>query len=462
MVAATAGPRAAPTLSWRQRTLPIGGLALLGVATVLLLRNWDGVWSPVMFGEDGTHLFAHYLEHRAPSSILREYAGYISIAPNALGYAIGALPASWQPRVLTWTALLIATLALAMFAGPRFADLIADGRRRAALCVLAATLPYGNFALDQCTMFSLWHLLFALVLHSVAAPPRGWRASLLHCAWALPGAASHPLSLVLAPAWAARCWSARRRGDAPAQMHFALLLGVTLAYPLLCVTPQPGAAASNGGVLAVLWTTFEQLAVRVGAESMLGLRGRTWLAAEGLQALVWIAAVAPIAALAAGWPKLRPPERRAAAVLLGTVVLLTLATVIGRYDELRAVRDWGHRYTYLQRLLLYGVVVAVLGAALRGAPRRARVACAALLVLHAGHLARRNATYYRTQPARGAQLQRFAGDVERWLADPADPRQEMLYSVGRRRIRVRRPPHQTTGATVRPQRSPAHAVPEGR
>src|SRR5690606_20828477 len=201
--------------------------AVLAVGLVFVLRCAAGYGDPVMINEDWWVLFEDHLWGRDLGCLVRPYAGYVSFGPRLLGWAASFLPAGATCFALAWAAGCIGAVALGWLASPRFAILLPDPRARAFVAVTLAMLPVGNAALLCAAMFSHWHMLFALCLMTVARPPetrRGRACELVVggiCAW------SHPLALLLAPAFAWRAWTAEATAD---RRHYAALTLLVLAY----------------------------------------------------------------------------------------------------------------------------------------------------------------------------------------------------------------------------------------
>ncbi|HVC97567.1 MAG TPA: hypothetical protein VND64_28050, partial [Pirellulales bacterium] len=119
---------------------------------------------PPLFFEDGRELFAYYFEHREPSSILRSYAGYVSLAPNIVGYVGGWLPVRWIPRTYSFCALFANSLACVLFYAKRFRPIVPSDTARATICLFLALMPLGDVAVLTLAMYMLWPLLIVLFL----------------------------------------------------------------------------------------------------------------------------------------------------------------------------------------------------------------------------------------------------------------------------------------------------------
>ena len=134
---------------------------------------------PVLFGEDGTELFAYYLDQRGLGSILRSY-GRIHLFRCELSRMAGRGPCRWQRShgALAVAAVVVSVLSLSLFTSSRFEGLIPRMRDRCVVCVCMTLVPVGSFALMTCTMFVGWHLLLVALLLLFAAPPAAGLAAL--------------------------------------------------------------------------------------------------------------------------------------------------------------------------------------------------------------------------------------------------------------------------------------------
>ena len=396
------------------------------IALIIFWRNLDAFVYPVLFGEDGTRLFAYYLNERGLGSILREYAGYTSFGANLMGWIVGLFPVVAQPHLLAANAAIVATGCLWLFSSKRFTPLLAGGRARCVLCVCLALLPVGNFALMTCTMFVGWHLLLAAFLLLFAeAPTPGWRrraefAFTWLCLW------TNPVSIVLVPIYSWRAW---RETEPGSRRHYAMLGLLALIYQAAFVSHT---VASGGISVETLSVAGQMLMERVLAEPLVGSSGRGELVSNGVPLAILLPGIAIVLFLAGCY---RRTDQRRREFLLGVgwiALVLTGMVVCARFEARGNMVEWGYRYFYVQKLVLYlGVMVAAAGASVRMRP------LLAVFLLHAVTLQLLDPQPYETSVEEGKRVMSFVHDVAEWRADPSSQGESMVYDNGRRRIEVR-------------------------
>lgn len=383
---------------------------VVGVALLLFARSANPLLFPLLSGDAG-NLLMYYAEHRQPGGLLREYAGYVALLPNLLGWVGGALPLPWQPYLWTGVAFAIAVLAHTLPVSRRFAGMLPDARARSLLCVLLAALPLGNYALDTDVAFCTWHLLWIAAFAAIAAPPSTRRGARLECLGLALCLWSNPLCVVLVPAYALR--AARTRGFARA--HFATLTTFALLPLLLVKAPSSNTPAMGDW----LRTTATVLGERVFADALLGTRLRVALAESGASALIWVAAAVVPALCGVAWSRM-PADRRGA-LTLGALLMTAMvgAAVLSRFAHIAAHPEWAQRYVYWPRAFCCSsglVAVATLWPTLGGAVRRLVVGliaggCALQHTANQPH-------FYDTSAVQSRQLLAFLQRAERWRRSP--------------------------------------------
>lgn len=264
------------------------------IAAVHFFRDSASFLLPPLSYEDGRDFFAFFYNHRDPDSILRFYAGYVSLVPNLVGYLAMGLPTSWAPRALAWIPGLFAALACAL---PfwTFRSWMTSPLWRAGTCFTLALLPVGNRLFLSSTAYSLWTLLLILVWLSLTRPPATWRGALLRGSVMAALICSHPLSLALAPVYAyqlgAEGWrGVRTKGpEGPTGVRW---LRVLFPSVLLVVLGLYGAfGIAPGGLespapLSALGLTVQLLLERVVFGTVFG--DAVLLTLRGAGAVAWI------------------------------------------------------------------------------------------------------------------------------------------------------------------------------
>lgn len=402
--------------------------AVLAVGLVFVLRCAAGYGDPVMIGEDWWVLFEDHLWGRDLGCLVRPYAGYVSFGPRLLGWAASFLPAGATCFALAWAAGCIGAVALGWLASPRFAILLPDPRARAFVAVTLAMLPVGNAALLCAAMFSHWHMLFALCLMTVARPPetrRGRACELVVggiCAW------SHPLALLLAPAFAWRAWTAEATAD---RRHYAALTLLVLAYAAFGMDGS-ATMASPGETLkasAGLWTNSVVPALLMTSETHFALQeygvSGWWML---LPPLVLLGGLCRAPALA----QVRVPLL----ALFAAAVLVSVGTAASRWATEQKLLFASPRYVYVPSLLLAAVATI---AALRAAGLRARLVGCVLalhvLALHSHATQRR----YAVRPVSNGRVVAFAHTVKAWAREPGPAGEARRLALPGRAYEVVRP-----------------------
>lgn len=327
-------------------------VAMLLVLVVIVLRDPSVIMAPPAVFEDGRELLEFYQYNRAPAGIFRDYAGYVSLGPNLLGYIFGIQPPWIVVHLLLWAAFLIAAAMLALPAASWVFPGALTQAERAALVTILALAPVGNFAILQMTMYSIWHLLFGLALLSAGARVLTWGPC---SAVILVGAAaltSNPVALVLLPVLLWRAFKAR---VLPERVAFATLFCVGLAYPFFgIVAMPPGGTSLDPGVMLSFGRAFFE---RVVAETLISTELRMAFRYRGLEHIFWLAGIAWLGVLAWTW-RMRGSIQAGlfVPIVLFHIVAVALlaATVYVRGSLLDTA--WSHRYSYVSSLL---VIVAM-------------------------------------------------------------------------------------------------------
>lgn len=399
--------------------MPLRGLLWLAIVAVLVARSSNAFLYPVMWGEDGTELFLYYLDRRAPSAIIHFYQGYVSLLPNLVGWSVAWLPLGVQPYALALAAAFLSAGVFSWLASPRFDWIVAHPARRAALGFVLAVLPFGNFAIDACTMYALWPLLLALLLAALARAPQHVPAAITELALLALCLASNPLSIALLPVWLLRLWHPEIPGEALARPgvargYFAALAVCTVAYPLLLIVPGHTTPVA---VPRVLTDSAGLFVDRVLIEPLLGLNGRLQLA-QLAPALLWPVGIVPVLVWVGAWRRLPQAHRWALAVLLGSATVMTALAVYGRHYKFDKMLVWGQRYTYVPRYASYLALLLCGSVLLRDASRTTRRLLLCAIAAHAAALAHANAFYFRTLDHQGRRLVEFVHRAAAWRSDP--------------------------------------------
>jgi hypothetical protein len=412
-----------------------------GVALVLFAKAPNLYLRPPLFYEDGRDLFSFYFEHRGPESILRSYAGYVSLVPNLIGYCAAWMPLWWLPPTYSFCALFFNSLAFGLFCTNRFRAIVPTDRARAATCLFLAIMPLGDFAVLTFAVYVLWPLLLALLL-MLLVPFGGSATFRLGTVLALAlCVCSHPLCVVALPLFALNCW---RYPDWRERAMNVVLLGVTAAYLTFGTSPQAPADWVAGlrstGIIALERVYLEGL---VGAMRRLAWHGREhwpWLnSCLGALCTTLFCSVLFVAR-----SRIDRKLLEAVITLNYLVWALTFGTVLGRSVTESTLLD-GYlpkRYTFVQEfcwLLALSVTSAKLFSGWVTKPTLRRLALATVFVFASVLCVENRALWnWDSSGPAGQQVRHFMRQVEaaRNLPENARP-VELALERGAWSVRIR-------------------------
>jgi len=209
-------------------------LLSVAIALLLLLKNPDMLLLPPLHAEDGTEMLAYYYCDRDPGRVLRHYNGYVSLVPNAIGYASGGVAIAFAPTLLAVVPFLLAVGCYSLPHGLRLFGNVSPAGTGSAASLLIAALPLGSATLLANTTYSQWNGLLALALLAIAPASRSPIAVSARFLVSATLMWSHPLSVLVLPLFA---FAAVR--DAREQRRAAVasgaLVAVGIAYQLTAV-----------------------------------------------------------------------------------------------------------------------------------------------------------------------------------------------------------------------------------
>ena len=374
---------------------------------------------PPLFFEDGRELFAYYFEHREPSSILRSYAGYVSLAPNIVGYVGGWLPVRWIPRTYSFCALFANSLACVLFYAKRFRPIVPSDTARATICLFLALMPLGDVAVLTLAMYMLWPLLIVLFL-ALLVPFGDGGARRVGTFLALSLCiCSHPLSVVAGPLMIFNCF---RHDDRRERVMNLCLLAVLSGYIVWGTQPKAQIDIATG-IKAAIVAMLDRVCLEglVGAVRRTAWHGAGWPVRN---CLLGFAALGGVASLVVALRSRFDRISLQTLLVLGYVMTgLTLASALSRgWNEFTLAPIVPKRYTFVQEfcwLLGLAVILARLGP--RFVARRAwrRVAVVAVLLLSA-RLSFENKVLWSPDElgVLGQETRNFLREVERVQKDP--------------------------------------------
>ena len=383
-------------------------LAFAAVLAVCFLRDPNAWLAPPLLFEDGRDVFGFFYERRDLAALLRPHAGYLVLLPNCFGWLALAAPTAAAPQLLALFPLLLASAAFAWLARREFRFLEADDHARALFALLLALFPIANDRFLGNAMYAVWSALLLLGFASLAPPPVRAAQALARGLGLGVLIASHALSAVLIPVYAALALAAKHlvgaadasgdRADPSAlaarvrlaRAFYAGLALLGIAYQLFAV---------DRGALAwvapreLAQRTFALLFDRVAFAACFGDAAALWLrGAAGPGAVQGAgAALCAVPALAA-WrlrARLGPQQRAALAVLAWLSLALTASCVLGRGASEELIRSGrADRFFWVQRACFLALFCwGARGLAAERWPRVSRAALALGAVLLALHLA---------------------------------------------------------------------------
>ncbi len=447
-------------------------------------RDPNAWLAPPLLFEDGRDIFGFYYERRDLAALLRPHAGYLVLVPNFFGWLALAVPTTAAPHLIALFPLLLASAAFAWLARREFRTLEADDRARALLACLLALFPIANDRFLGNTMYAVWSALLLLVFASLAPPPARAHLALARGLGMGILIASHALSAVLIPVYAALALAAPRLVEAAgaagggadpaartarirvARGFYAGLALLGIAYQLFGV--DRGALAWVGP-LELTQRTLALLCDRVAFAALFGDAAALWLRRVAGPAAVQLvgAALCALPALAA-WrlrAKLTAQQGGALAVLAWVSLAVTAMCVLGRGASEELIRSGrADRFFWVQRacflvLFAWGLRQAL---ALRWPQLpRAALACVALwLAVQLAFVNRANQHSYRVRVEEGQRVAAFARELarqEQRLGGSRDVRARL--ERGRWSIAIGGAPH-AEGRILEPD-APAGADPPG-
>lgn len=373
---------------------------------ILIARAPQAILHPILFGEDGTILFADFYNGQGLKALTALYSGYISLLPRLAGYVISFFPTAWRPHLFILVPMAATAFAFSLFALPVFRRFVASDAQRGLICVGLAVMPLGNAAKIGATGYIQWPagIVLCLFLLSEAAVSLatvsgiGLFAALAVLIW------SNPISVALAPLFLYEAFRLRT-ADRPTAAFHLMLFGACALYAVF--GRDPSAGARNIDILGASISTLRGVAERIVYETSFGVRSRMDLIDSSRWYVIYPAAAIVVAGIAAALrQRLRDNAglRRFVVKCLYAIGAITLFCAVFRTVDLDTAL--GRRYTYIQAALFALLLLIALTdwlIANVAAPKR----LAALSVCVAAWLGWtnfRNNDHYQTDPAEGARI----------------------------------------------------------
>jgi len=365
---------------------------------------------PPLYCEDGLFL-THFYDDPTSSPLAWFYNGYVAVGPNLLGFVAAHLPVRAAPYFLSGTALAAGGLAYAQFTLPRFRAVVPSDESRFALAAMLVLWPLGDFAVLHAGVYSIWHLLMALVLLAIAPVGKAGIAWAALFAVQVLAVCSHPLAIILVPVWAASAFFWDRSPFARANRVALILLAIVFyAFAERHRSLHP---FSSG----VLGRTSYLLCVRVFLEALLGPALVVKLHSGGFDTVVMVLGAVAFSLVTAGVVAFRRrldgAQRRFFWLTLYSVVAMMWVSTATRPLPPRPDL-WAGRYYYLPQyffLLACMVLVERVAATARWSPRRVAAIVAPALAWSAVLLYLDRYAFWEQVPTDGRQVGRFLSRV---------------------------------------------------
>lgn len=412
------------------------------VTLIIFARSFNAFVHPILHCEDGTIMFAYYLSHTDPSSILRAQGwqmteGYVSLLPNAVGYLAVRLSPALAPYSMSIYALLVSGFSMTLFALRRFRSILPDDTLRRLACVILALMPIGDFAVMSSTTYSQWHLLMILLLLTAAPVPLSPVVRVLQLCFLVLAVASHPLSIIILPLCVVLLFI--RRGAADRVINISLIVAAGIYFSL---GVRPEMATSKYPIrLETFWVGLRYVLHRVLFEGLLGNRLRVFWHTSGHDHVIELIAVVILCLL--GLLVFLTRKRLArdhVPVIIGLGMLvygLTLVEVVTRVMTPDShLQPMAQRYFFIQQLAVVLVAIVALTHLIQSVKwPRPRVVLQILLVAsvagYIGALNICNLKLFQTRKEEGIRVVEFTRAVEARLRAGPGARGARLMTLKR-------------------------------
>jgi hypothetical protein len=419
-------------------------LLFVGVVIVTLMRNYNAFVLPALYWEDGTMLFAFYTNDPSPLGLFRFYNGYISLLPNLAGYLATFAPPPITPYIMGAYAMLLTGLTYTLFYLRRFRCVEENDQVRLFACVFLTLMPLGNFIIMSSATYSLWHLLWILIMLVYA--PLGPSALGVIAQFVLLGFAvwSHPCSVLVIPLYIYNLFTRTRIRD---RLFNSGLLLLTLGYCFYGV--QRTAVPGKTDWFQLLHRSFEIFLERVIFESLFGNILPFTMHQQGLSQVVYLGASGILVCLGFMiFMRRRAFSRRYWWLMLGVFSLMIMLTVAGvmRCGLEEKIEPWRHRYFYIQQLIFLILVIITMNKALRWRDwtKARRAGVVVLIVLHLMLLNWSHQGFFKSNEDEGRRLAEFLRTLNETKHQPASlmPEELVLKRPRQWSIRIRIKPAQ--------------------
>lgn len=329
------------------------------ISGIVFIRSFNAICYPVLYCEDGTIMFAYYVNNPSLTGIFKFYNDYISLLPNIIGYLSTRFPPVIAPYVMTGCSLLITSLTFALFALKRFRFIIPSDVFRISVCILLALMTIGNSPIQTSATYSLWNLLYIYLLLSIAPVPPKPGMWLMQFVFISLAAWSHPWSIVALPVYAVTFFYRKTMRDRVMSISQAAILISYFAYGIKSVP-----ATFNIGFHSIR-TIVMYISHRVIFDSMFGGMVRAGLFQKGYPTFINVTTVIILLCFGILLFRLRTciPEDGIRSILFFSIliVVLTGLNIVARgiTDDM-LTSHMLQRYFFIQQMVFLLIVSTIL------------------------------------------------------------------------------------------------------
>lgn len=398
-------------LSDQTRQYVVAATVFFAIFTILAIRSRHAVILPVIGFEDGRDMLAFYFHNGNPSAILRFYNGYISLLPNALGWAATRFPLPVAPYIFTLAALMLATTGFYLLTRNGHAWLISSPRDRIITGIMLALLPLGKSYMINNLTYSQWSMLFLLIILLTRAPiPTSLKSLTGYTLVVILLIFSHPLSILAIPLCLIQ-FALNKQW--PQRFCLAVCLFAIIGYQLTGVQHTSSVVIS---IDSLMWALKVFLA-RVIFESVFGTHVTTLLINGGSFRYVCGMGVCILGLVFGMVLASARPHRNALiawAAIMSALAIVWISTLT-RYTEPEArmihlAEPYLQRYIYVPKLIFASIILcqaAPLFFACTTGRIWIRTLFLASLFFYLASVNYNNAYLYRESVAEGLQVREF-------------------------------------------------------
>lgn len=393
--------------------LIIFALAIL-ISLILIFRNYNAVFYPILLNEDGALMLAYYWNNPHLVEVFRFYNGYTSLFPNLIGYILTSwLPMEIVAYAMVTIALILSTIMLSIFSLRRYRFIMPNDKARITICLIITLIPLGNHAIMTNLTFSLWHL-FIIALFLILAPiPNSNILRLAQIIFLALAVWSHPLSIIFIPICFVLLLA---RSALPSKIMNVAVIILTISYIFFGVEST---TVDYRNSAEAFFIAIKYIIHRVIFEAVFGNDLRMTLQQSGQILIINLVALSIVGIL--GFMVILLIRTRKFKLLLPSIFLaciilgLTWIAVITRSmtPESHIVSPWAQRYFYVQQLLFLFLILLHIVQLINWKKllKGQQIVLTAVTLCHLFYLNISNTKFFETSKEQGLETMSFI-----WLA----------------------------------------------